>query len=610
MDRGNELAPGALFAREFRVIQPLRRGGMGVVYVVEQVTTGRRRALKVMSPDLLANEKMRARFIQEARVASQIASEHCVEVVSAGIDAATSIPWLAMELLEGEELSRRVRRAGAMSRDEMLEVLDQAGHALGAAHDAGIVHCDLKPDNLFVAVARRKGAPFVVKVLDFGIARLMQETRASVTVTTAMGSPMWMAPEQGARGAKLRPSTDVWALGLIAYWMLTGRSYWRTANVSDDQINFVTLFAEIAAAPIEPPSLRAREAGLEAKIPAGFDPWFLRCVDRDPDQRWRDARTALRALSESLGGAAADTLFDDDEVTQTITSRPVSATVAGFAAHVPATAPVVSSPSMPAWPSPGPASISAPMPGASTSAPIVSPVREPTAPLAEPPRRRRVVMLALALPFSVVAAFAVLTLSNSGDTRTTAVATVESVPPRALVVEPELPEVRVVPEARADVVTVLAAPDAALTAEPPSRHDHEEDTPRRSRHRAAADAGDAPSESVTRNPSSLPLLSEREVFAPRVDETVTPEGLTRAQVAEVMRPVNGLVRACVRHATLPIPVRMVVRGDGSVAHAEVAQPFAETPDAACIERLVARVRFPSAGATETRFTWPLTPYTR
>jgi serine/threonine protein kinase len=159
------LAPGAIFGGDFRVVRPLSEGGMGAVYVVEQLSTGNPRALKLMLPNLVADARSRQRFEQEARVGARIESEHIVQVVAAGVDAQTGLPWLAMELLQGEDLSHRVRRAGPLSLDAVSDLLEQLCHAIGAAHAAGIVHRDLKPENIFLASSRRAGSDTMVKVL-------------------------------------------------------------------------------------------------------------------------------------------------------------------------------------------------------------------------------------------------------------------------------------------------------------------------------------------------------------------------------------------------------------------------------------------------------------
>lgn len=287
---------GDVFAGDFRIEAPLAMGGMGAVYVAEQLSTGRKRALKLMHPSLVENPRTRERFEQEARIGSRIASDHVVEVVAAGIDAASGSPWLAMELLDGETLTARVERAGPLPPAETLEVFRQLCHALGAAHSAGLVHRDIKPDNLYLAVPRREGVPFTLKILDFGIAKLNEDVRSTGGATGAVGSPMWMAPEQTS-STGVTSSTDVWALGLVAYFCLTGRSYWRAATTEDGTLQ--GLLKEICIDPIDPPSSRA------PYLPPGFDAWFSRCVARDPSRRFADASQALAALHPVLAGAAA-----------------------------------------------------------------------------------------------------------------------------------------------------------------------------------------------------------------------------------------------------------------------------------------------------------------
>src|SRR5262245_55323193 len=146
-----QLAPGSVFARDFRVLHPLAEGGMGAVYVVEQLSTGKRRALKVMLPQLAPDQRARERFAQEARIGGQIESGHVGEVVSAGIDELSGMPWLAMELLDGRDLASTVRERGPLAPSEAYDVFQQIADGLGAAHGKGIVHRDLKPENLFIA---------------------------------------------------------------------------------------------------------------------------------------------------------------------------------------------------------------------------------------------------------------------------------------------------------------------------------------------------------------------------------------------------------------------------------------------------------------------------
>ncbi|HEY4156793.1 MAG TPA: protein kinase [Polyangiaceae bacterium] len=295
----SQFAAGTVVAGDFRIVRLLSEGGMGAVYVAEQLSTGRERALKVMLRDLVSDPILRKRFEQEARVASRIESEHVVEVVGAGVDAASHVPWLAMELLRGEDLSQLVERRGALALGEVLALFEQLCHALGAAHDQGVVHRDLKPENVFLAESRRAGAAYTVKVLDFGIAKVLAE--ANTKRTAAMGSPMWMAPEQTEQSA-VTPATDVWALGLIAFWLLTGRYFWKVANT--DEVTIPRLMREMLFEPIPAASERALELGVALPVSTSFDVWFARAVAREPSARFANARALYDELRLLVGSAA------------------------------------------------------------------------------------------------------------------------------------------------------------------------------------------------------------------------------------------------------------------------------------------------------------------
>ncbi len=299
------LAPGSIFARDYRIVAPLGQGGMGALYVAEQLSTSKRRALKLMHPTLVSEAEHRDRFVREAQVGARIASEHVVEVTAAGVDEQTGLPYIAMELLEGETFDSYVKRRGFLPTPELLLVFQQLCHAMMAAHAAGIIHRDLKPENVFLALNRRAGgAPFVVKVLDFGIAKLAAEAGTRGT-TGAMGSPLWMAPEQTERGS-ITAAADVWALGLMAYFALTGTVFWRAAR--DPQTTVAQVLREIVLEPIPAATIRANETGLLDRLPPGFDRFFAQAVARDPSARFRDANAfwnALTAMTSSTGATIA-----------------------------------------------------------------------------------------------------------------------------------------------------------------------------------------------------------------------------------------------------------------------------------------------------------------
>ena len=299
MSRSPAFEPGSVFGNEYRIVRPLSEGGMGAVYVVEQISTGSLRALKVMHDHLLNDEKLRRRFVQEARVSSRIRSEHVVQVISAGIDSSSGVPWLVMELLEGLDLSSHLRSIGPLPIEKVRDICLQICHALDAAHQVGIVHRDLKPENVFLSRVHREGNPFVVKILDFGIAKILSDASSSSSTTSAIGTPLWMAPEQTDVGSEILPATDIWALGLMAFWMITGVSFWKAALAESPSA--MKLMREIVFDPLPLASQRADELGAYGKIPAGFDSWFARCVCRDNHSRYPNAAEARAGLVRILG---------------------------------------------------------------------------------------------------------------------------------------------------------------------------------------------------------------------------------------------------------------------------------------------------------------------
>jgi eukaryotic-like serine/threonine-protein kinase len=287
-----ELEPGTLFAGDYRIVQPLSVGGMGTLYVVEQVSTHKLRALKLMHNRLLGDESSRRRFEQEASLTARIPSDHVVEVHGAGVDAQSGLLYLVMELLEGENLEALLGRRGPLPPADARVVMEQICHAVGAAHQAGIVHRDLKPTNVFLARSRRTDAAFTVKVLDFGIAKLLSQGKNQ---TAGIGSPLWIAPEQAGHG-QVTPATDVWALGLLAFFLLTGASFWASDAASDATLGRVV--RQVLFDPIPAASARALERG--CTLPPGFDDWFAGCLNRDPAGRFPDAQAAFAALAPLL----------------------------------------------------------------------------------------------------------------------------------------------------------------------------------------------------------------------------------------------------------------------------------------------------------------------
>jgi serine/threonine-protein kinase len=208
----------------FQALSLLGEGGMGSVYLAEHPTIGRRVAVKVLRTELGRDPEVLERFLNEARAANAIRHPNIIEILDSGTTAA-GVPYLVMELLEGETLRARMARAGGpLPLRDALEIAYQTASALGAAHAKGIVHRDLKPDNLFLVPNDVDPGRERVKVLDFGIAKLQIDRAGSFRTRTGalMGTPVYMSPEQclGTKTVDLR--TDVYALGIILFEMLTG----------------------------------------------------------------------------------------------------------------------------------------------------------------------------------------------------------------------------------------------------------------------------------------------------------------------------------------------------------------------------------------------------
>ncbi|MCZ7687401.1 MAG: thioredoxin domain-containing protein [Sandaracinaceae bacterium] len=213
------LSAGDRVAGKYRVERLLGEGGMGAVYVAENERLRKRVALKVLADATVAPDAV-DRFVREAIAASSVKHPGIVEIYDADVHEGT--PWIAMELLEGETLGARIERGGPLSVDEALDVALEALAALGAVHAAGIIHRDLKPDNLFLE--QLPGNRRRVKVLDFGIAKIVDHEVGSTTKTgIAMGTPYFLAPEQATNAKSIDARADVYAIGGILFHALSGQ---------------------------------------------------------------------------------------------------------------------------------------------------------------------------------------------------------------------------------------------------------------------------------------------------------------------------------------------------------------------------------------------------
>ena len=275
------IRPGAVFAGKFRILDVLGRGGMGIVYLAEDLNLKRRIALKLLPPDLVCDTEARERFLREARAAAALDHPNICTVHEVG--ESEGQPYLAMTLVEGRTLGARIAE-GPLPLGEALDVALQVAEALRAAHERGIVHRDVKPANVMMT---EKG---LVKVMDFGLARF--ESGSDFTQTrTVMGTVAYMSPEQ-ARGDRVDRRTDIWALGCTLFEMLTGQGPFHREQLQ------AALYAIVHE---DPRPLSTLRPGL----PADLDRILETCLRKDLDRRYPDAGALIADLDEVKMQAAA-----------------------------------------------------------------------------------------------------------------------------------------------------------------------------------------------------------------------------------------------------------------------------------------------------------------
>ncbi|MBI4954178.1 MAG: protein kinase [Myxococcales bacterium] len=259
---------------------------MGAVWLAQHVSLDTTCAIKFIHDEAADRPEARARFEREAKASAQLRSENVVQILDYGISE-DGLPYIAMEHLVGEPLSDRLKRLGRLSPVDTYRVISGVARALAKAHGAGIVHRDLKPDNVFIC---RDEDREIAKVLDFGIAKHKGlEINGSSTRTGALlGTPFYMSPEQAQGVKSVDGRADLWSLAVVTFRCLTGELPFRSEALGD-------LLMKIMTWPIPVPSHVARG------LPEGFDRWFERAMQRDPDRRFQTAREFSDALGLALG---------------------------------------------------------------------------------------------------------------------------------------------------------------------------------------------------------------------------------------------------------------------------------------------------------------------
>jgi serine/threonine protein kinase len=281
---------GMVLSDRYRIIRKLGEGGMGAVYQAEHALIEKRIALKVLFPELTRRTDLVARFLQEAKSASRIGHENVIDISDFG-QSPEGLVYIAMEYLDGHDLGHVIKTTGPQPWTRARPILMQIAKALRAAHEHGIIHRDMKPENVFLI--QREGRPDFVKVLDFGIAKSVNEDGDAPRLTQAgmiFGTPEYMSPEQ-AQGQTPDHRVDVYALGCLMYHLLTG-------SVPFTADNFMGILTKHMFERVVP--LRERAPGLG--IPADVEAVCLRALEKERDKRWPDMDQFYRAL----GGAGGE----------------------------------------------------------------------------------------------------------------------------------------------------------------------------------------------------------------------------------------------------------------------------------------------------------------
>ncbi|WP_437949390.1 protein kinase domain-containing protein [Sorangium sp. So ce296] len=263
---------------------------MGSVWVADHLSLGSQVAVKFMAPEIAQSAAFAERFRREAMTAAQLKSPHVAQVFDRGVTEA-GVPYIVMELLEGEDLKSRIHRLGPMSLHELACIVRQVARALGRAHQLGIVHRDIKPENIFLTDLEGEGELFV-KVLDFGVAKQPVSCDQDMTSTgSSFGTPLYMSPEQLLSAKHVDFRADLWALGVVGYYAITGRVPFAGETLG-------ALSVAIHAGVFTLPSVMRRE------VPHAFDAWVTRALQRDPAARFGSAREMAGALDQALFGLA------------------------------------------------------------------------------------------------------------------------------------------------------------------------------------------------------------------------------------------------------------------------------------------------------------------
>jgi len=285
---------GQTIDERYRVEALLGEGGMGLVYRVTHIRLNKPLAIKVLRRENTRDEEVLARFRREAESASAIGNQHIVDISDFGVleDGST---YFVMECLDGVDLIEAMDLAQRMPEERALHIAVQICEALGAAHDAGIVHRDLKPENVFLTT--RDGTPDFVKILDFGIAKVANGPTRLTRKGEVLGTPHYMSPEQ-CEGEDIDQRTDIYALGVLLYEMLTG-------HVPHDADTVMGILTKHLYEDPMPPTIRVPQVSKD------LERVVMRCLDKNPERRYptmRELGLDLSRIRSGLGPLGPDTV--------------------------------------------------------------------------------------------------------------------------------------------------------------------------------------------------------------------------------------------------------------------------------------------------------------